>query len=228
MERRKNMSNQSDPDQTTPNAIDNPPTHVDFSPPKCLYQSIATYTNPKTGHVFELTASGRDPEVISAYTESLKVTLEVRPDDPNWKLPTQEPPSAVYQKRSVKKKESDQEPAISLEIEVVDSGKLEPPFIVDFILDPLINEPNRTSPHTYCYQSSTQIQVTIHADSGDLTADLSGGAVPSGTGVSNPGNASDSLSGASGSATTFTLSIAGTGQYDLSGSYRTFRKKTGR
>jgi hypothetical protein len=227
MKRRKNMSNQSEPDQYTPHAIDNPPIHVQFSPPKCLYQSIATYTNPKTGHVFELTASGRDPEVISGYTESLKVTLEVRPDDPNWTLPAQDPPSPAYQKRGVKKKES-QEPAITLEIEVVDAGKLEPPFIVDFVLDPPIDEPNRTSPHTYSYQSTTQIQVTIHADHGDLNADLSGGPVPSGTGVSNPGNASDSLSGTSGSATTFSLSIQGTGQYDLSGSYRTFRKKKGR
>jgi hypothetical protein len=187
---------------------------VTFSDPVCRYESSADYTNPQTGQSFRIIAAGPDQEGVANFIQKIQVYLEVKPDEPL------SPPENLKESESQPSERDDEQPLVTFEVQVIDSGKIDPPFIVDFEIDPPINQVSRTAPQSYAFYSASQVSVTIHANSGNLTASLSGGGPTSRTNVSSPGDPIHSLFGNSNSPKTFFLNVNGQGNFDLSGSYR--------
>lgn len=220
----------ANPSSTSANPGDQRPQldALEFSEPRCRYESTAVYKNPDTGQVFKIVARGLEQESVANFMRQLKVRLEVKPGD------AAPPPDVgqvpTYQvdqlQASQKQEKPTEEPAVACEIEVVDSGDIQPPFIVDFQIDPSINRANQLAPQGFDFYSTTWIRVTIHADEGSMDASLENG-VSKFTSVDAEGLTMDTLSGSSGDPTTFFLYIDGEGQFDLSGQYSTSSSSSG-
>jgi hypothetical protein len=188
---------------------------LEFSDPECVYESSAIYENPQTGHRFKVTTSSRDEESLRNFHEAeIQLWLEVKPGDTS-QPPELDPEVKVYED------EDEEEPAVTFEIDVLDAGEIEPPYIVAFSIDPSINNANRTSPQYYSFYSTRWIRVNLHADQGNMNARLRRGSRSKQSNFANPGVTHTALTDGAGSPTTFRLSITGTGRFDLSGEYRT-------
>lgn len=189
-----------------------PPT---FSEPACRCESQAVYTNPDTGQVFQLTAGGADPQVLKTFLDGLKVSFVVKPG-------SAEPPFEEEEQSAYGSEEHypGEPPAITLKVDVLDTAGIEPPYTVDFAIDPVISVANRLSPQSFTY-SGRWISVFVHADDGSMNTSLSGVSFPRFTFVAKNGPALRSMAGSSpgGNVGWLTVSVSGSGTFDLSGSY---------
>lgn len=185
-----------------------------FSEPTCRCESQAVYTNPATGQVFQLTADGGDAETLKTFLDGLKVYFAAKP---GGEPPFEEEKQAAY---SSEERYSEEPPAITLKVEVLDTAGIEPPYTVDFAIDPLISVANRLSPQSFTF-TGRWISVWIHADDGNMNASLGGVSFPRFTSVTENGSALGSMAGSApgGNLSSFTVAVSGSGVFDLSGSY---------
>ena len=192
-----------------------PLEQLTFADPICRCESQAIYRNPLTGQVFQLTASGSDPEALKNFLANLKVYFEAKPGG--------EEPSFEDDRQSEYNREnrySEEQPEIVLKVDVVDTVGIEHPYTVDFAIDPIINAQNRLSPQSFVF-FGRWISVSIHADDGSMDSSLSGVSFPRYAFVSDNGPSLRSLGGSApgNSRASLTVSVSGSGVFDLAGSY---------
>lgn len=208
------MTDQNPPTPAEENERKNQPLELmDFSEPANRFESKTRYTNQKTGQVFELTANGPNPEAIAEYIKNIRVYLEVKTDDGSDRRP--EEPDRGNPDEEISKEE---EAMITLYIDIIEPAGIEPPYVVDFVIDPPINL-TLTSPQDYPFAPASGIDITIQATSGNLDAALkrvrsrrSVSVVAGGLPAGLIGNARNSRHGV-------LISVSGDGVFTLSGRY---------
>ncbi len=185
------------------------------------YEAAAVYHNDK-GQVFLIAASSPDLEAAQAYIGKLRVFLDVVPGSD---MPETVSEATPGKSRAEQFNKTNLARAVSVRIQVLEAGGIEPPYTVRFVIDPDISVTD-SGVHSYNY-TARWISVTVTANAGSQRARLNRGSstVAGPVSVDNlPETAvsrSRQLDGSAGGAVIFTVTLTGSGNYTLSGSYGT-------
>lgn len=150
---------------------------LDYSNPICWCEGVGHYTNP-VGQEFELRVRGTNPEVINEYMQAALVSIEVLPageDALRQEDPAQQEDEKYQFIIDEEFKNIELHPELDLEIgiEVINSQGIEPPYVMNTIIDPPISG---GATHRYrTKQNIKSVKVTLNATlngvSGVLTDD---------------------------------------------------------
>jgi hypothetical protein len=187
-------------------------SRLDYSNPICWCEIIGHYTNP-TGQEFELRVRGTNPEVVNEYVQAVLVSFEVLPvrEDASQQQESAQQEDEKYQNIVDEEfKNIDLHPELDLEIdfEVINSQGIEPPYVLNTVIDPPIS---RGATHNYHTKQNTRsVKVTLNATVNGVSGVLTGdGRKQADTYKPDPPKPTAVFSGSANSAVKFTFSVTG-------------------
>lgn len=159
------------------------PKPLEYFDPKRRFESTGTITNEE-GQKLEIRVNGEDQDRVREYLAEVRIAFLVQPDSEELPEP-EEDPSEEYDIYDVKTmamldkkfREVERHPELDLEIEldVVEAPGLEPPYVLEILIDPKISGGQC---HFYRTQKPCKKQrVTLSASVNGVYGVLTGGGI---------------------------------------------------
>jgi drug/metabolite transporter superfamily protein YnfA len=145
----------------------------DFRPPTQRFVTTGIYSNPVTNQQFRVTVNSFSDALLARYLDTLQLYLEVVPNR-ELRVPTileQRPDEGSTTPNEGS--ESEPEETNSIQIEVLDTQGIAPPYVLQFVIDPTISEDVGGIYKDVYHFSGSNAVVTIEVGNNSLYAKYS-------------------------------------------------------